>query len=348
MQNNGSAAESEAENKKMMRSAAVGIIHAYADVPYDRTSFHIAGRADCVTDVAASLVCSAVNDIEFDPSGYDVDRSRHPFVGLVDHVSVMPLVYPTKNSNSTKDMGLISCDAAANVAREIGRQISHTNLVNVHYYGEACPHNTPLSKVRRDRTSFFASGGAIDRERIGLHQRGQKIVTNARKGDTTIGTPIGFVENFNIRLTSNVNFNQAKSLSQFVRGRNITTMGYGVAGVEALTLPYVRDLSDGGTVYEVACNLTTPKAGGVVEVIDQLKKWIERETTKLSSETNVDFSKLNYDYFVEDAYRVGTTEVQCLRVLLNASESDASMRDILEKYEDEVYSNFEECLSQYK
>ncbi len=339
-----------ARNKERMLSA-VGIIHAYADIPYDRSSFHIAGRSDCVSDVAARLVCSAVNDMEYDPSGYDGGESRHPFVGLVDHVSVMPLVYPKNNDSSLEDnIGSMSCcdAAAANAAREIGRRISPTNLVNVHYYGRACPHNTPLSKVRRERTSFFGSGGAIDRKQKG-QQYCDQIITNAVKGDTTIGTPVGgFVENFNIRLTSNVNLNQAKSLTQFVRGRNINTMGYGVVGVEALTLPYVRDPLSGDTVvYEVACNLTNPHEGGVTQIRDQLNQWIEKETAELSSEMNVETSKLNYDYFVEDAYRVGTTEEQCLRALMNINESETSTPDnFWEGYDKEVFSNFEENLLQ--
>ncbi len=350
LQNDGAVVVGQAahaRNKGRMLSA-VGIIHAYADIPYDRSSFHIAGRSDCVSDVAASLVCSAVNDMEFDPSGYDGGESRHPFVGVVDHVSVMPLVYPKKNDSSTEDIiASMSCDAAANAAREIGRQISKTNLVNVHYYGRACPHNTPLSKVRRERTSFFGSGGSIDRKQNG-QQYCDQIITNAVKGDTTIGTPVGgFVENFNIRLTSNVNLHQAKSLTQFVRGRNINTMGYGVVGVEALTLPYVRDPSSGGTVYEVACNLTNPHEGGVIQIRDQLTQWIEKETAKLSSEMNVETSKLNYDYFVEDAYCVGTTEEQCLRALLNIGESETSTPDnFWEGYDKGVFSNFEENLLQ--
>ena len=342
-------------SSRKVTSATVGIIHAYADIPYDRSSFHIAGRYDCVSDVVSSLVCSAIHDMQFQPpSGNDNSDSRHPFVGLVDHVSIMPLVYPPNNNCKGFDL-LRSCDAAANVAREIGKQMSSTNLVNVHYYGRACPHNTPLSTVRRERTSFFGSGGAIDRERNGQHQRYDRAHTIAVKGDTTIGTPVGFVENFNIRLTSNVSIHQAKSLTQYLRGRNISTRGYGVVGVEALTLPYVRanpssssSATGGGTVYEVACNLTKPEVGGVVEILDQLKKWIEVETTKkLSSESNFIPSTLNYDYFVEDAYRVGTTEEQCLLVLLDGSDNDSTKSDMFwEGYDKEIYSNFEENLLQ--
>lgn len=341
--------------------ASVAIVHAYADIPYNRSSFHLSGTSECVSDVAGRLICNALNEIDLDDdnnhnnkSGDDKGgESRHPFVGLVDHVSVMPILYPKINTQC--DMRSITCEAAVNSAREIGKQISETNLVNLYYYGKACPNNTPLATVRRERTSFFKSGGAVDIDQSQSNditkQNDSAIKTKiALKGDTTIGTPTNFVENFNIRLTSNVSLEQAKTLTQFVRGRNISTKGYGVDGVEALTLPYIRDTSEGGKVYEVACNLTNPKEGSAANVMIQLEKWIDMQRQQKLSDTNhgsVDISKFNYDYFVEDAYRVGTTEEQCLDVLLKGRVDDNNdrlssvKRDLYwEEYDKEVFRKF--------
>lgn len=331
--------------------APVAIIHAYADVPYDRSSFHLAGWPDCVTDVASELIHSVINDIDVDVgnrSGKDND-SRHPFVGLVDHVSIMPLAHVI-NQNPTIEDGFKDREAAANAAREIGRQIYETKLVNVHYYGMACTQNKPLAKVRRESTSFFNSGGAIDKEQNGQHRNDPETKpqstspSTATKGDTTVGTPINFVENFNIRLTSNVTFDQAKTLTQFLRGRNINEKGYGVAGVEALTLAYVRDKSQGGNVYEVACNLTKPKEeGGVNEIRIQLDKWIDIQRQQSSIEIHGE------KYFVEEAYRVGTTEEQCRNVLFKGKEHGASSvsnnESFWEDHDKEVFCKFEEHLS---
>jgi len=336
--------------------APVAIVHAYADKPYDRSSFHLAGRSDSVSDVASRLICNALNeiDLENNKSGDD-EESRHPFVGLVDHVAVIPLA-PVNNNDSSNDVGS-KCEAAANAAREIGRQISKTNLVNVYYYGMACPQNTPLATVRRERTSFFKSGGAIDievgnKKDVSIAKEATTLPNIALKGDTTIGTPSNFVENFNIRLTSNVNFDQAKTLTQFVRGRNINAKGYGVVGVEALTLPYVREAAEGGKVYEVACNLTNPEEGGVDDIRAQLEKWIDRQRQQSSQDygtsgaTDKDACKFNYDYFVEDAYRVGTTEEQCIHVLSNKEDSAGVSTNELfwEEYDKEVYHKFQDFL----
>ncbi|KAL3811521.1 hypothetical protein ACHAXA_010297 [Cyclostephanos tholiformis] len=331
-------------------TAPVGIIHAYADIPYDRSSFHLAGCSDCVSKVASELICTAINDIDVDVGNgpTEDDDCRHPFVGLVDHVSVMPLA-PLSQNHSSVENRPNDCEAAANAAREIGRQISKTNLVNVHYYGVACPQNTPLAKVRRESTSFFNSGGAVDRSQNGkkndLEMNALSTLPNvARKGDTVVGTPINFVENFNIRLTPNVKFGQAKTLTRFLRGRNISERGYGVAGVEALTLAYTMDEFHGDRVYEVACNLTKPKEnGGVREVRAQLDKWIDIQRRQSSIKTS------DEKYFVDVAYRVGTTEEQCRRVLFQGKEhgvgSMPNNETFWEEHDKEVLSKFEEFLS---
>eukprot|EP00578_Thalassiosira_sp_NH16_P026762 CAMPEP_0181094016 /NCGR_PEP_ID=MMETSP1071-20121207/9762_1 /TAXON_ID=35127 /ORGANISM="Thalassiosira sp., Strain NH16" /LENGTH=380 /DNA_ID=CAMNT_0023176305 /DNA_START=212 /DNA_END=1354 /DNA_ORIENTATION=- len=324
-------------NKAM---AHVAVIHAYADKPYDRSSFHLAGRPDRVSEVASRLIRKALEEIELDcTTSADGVESRHPFVGLVDHVSVMPI-------NIQDQSGVIGseCEAAANAAREIGRQMAETNLVRVHYYGMACPNKTSLASVRKEKTSFFKSGGAIDKARIT-----EDTYTFTSKGDATVGAPVNFVENFNIRLTPNVKLEQAKTLTQFLRGRNICSRGFGVAGVEALTLPYVRDKLKGSKVFEVACNLTSPKEGSADDVQVQLQKWAERQRQEPPERGAIeeDASKRYYEYFVEDAYRVGTTEEQCISVLLNNKEDNVGVckNDMIwEKYDNDVYSKFQELL----
>ncbi|KAL7542796.1 hypothetical protein ACHAXR_012402 [Thalassiosira sp. AJA248-18] len=332
--------------------APISIIHAYADIPYDRSSFHLAGTPDCVSDVASRLICNALNEIDLDCTNNNKsgegNESRHPFVGLCDHVSVMPLALPINSNDSPH--GNSRCEAAAKVAREIGKQISRTNLVNVHYYGKACPNNTPLATVRREMTSFFKSGGAVDKD-LPSTEATTVLPDKKLKGDTTIGTPDNFVENFNIRLTSNVSLDQAKTLTQFLRGRNISTKGYGVAGVEALTLPYVRDPCEGGKVYEVACNLTNPKEGSADDIMSQLQKWIEKQKEHLSTEKDSEngTKEFCFGYFVEDAYPVGTTEEQCIEVLLGKKCNDehdtgALNKAFWEEHDKEIFHKFQELL----
>ena len=265
--------------------------------------------------MASRLICNALDEIDL-----DIGNSSHPTIGVVDHISVMK-------------MGYCGDNIAATAAKQIGNNISKTNLVNLYYYGSACPNNTSLATVRR-RTSFFSSGGTIDKEDKHIEQE-DTTTKRAAKGSCTIGTPANFIENYNIRLTSNILFEQAKTLTQFVRGRNIETKGYGVLGVEALTLPYVRDKFK---VYEVACNLTSPEVGSADKVQEQLMNWIDKQRQELCEiNTSADTSKYNYNYFVEEAYRVGTTENQCIDVL---SKDESSLDD----HDKEVLNKFQELL----
>eukprot|EP00984_Skeletonema_dohrnii_P020466 scaffold9984_cov148-Skeletonema_dohrnii-CCMP3373.AAC.17 len=321
------------ENKES-NTAAAAVVHAYADIPYDRSSFHLAGRSDCVAEVAISLIQNALNEIELkNNNNNDASNkleARHPFVGLVDHVSVMSITSQEIRTTTP------TTAAAASAARQIGSQIdqSNSNSIKIHYYGMACPNNTPLATVRR-KTSFFNSGGAHDNN----ENQQQQLY---EKGECTIGTPLEFVENYNIRLTPNVDFGTAKTLTQVLRGRNIATKGMGVSGVEALTLPYIRHAADhgGNVVYEVACNLLEPKIGSVEMIEVELEKWIQQQKQQLSKydgdDTNDQYDR---DYFVEEAYRVGTTEEQCLSVLKNADEDEYWMR-----YDQQVFSRFNEFL----
>jgi len=320
-------------------TAAAAVVHAYADIPYDRSSFHLAGRSDCVAEVAISLIQIALNEIELkNNNNNDASNNleaRHPFVGLVDHVSVMSIT--SQESGTTTPT---TTAAAASAARQIGSQIdqSNSNSIKIHYYGMACPNNTPLATVRR-KTSFFNSGGAHDNNE--KQQQQQQQQQQYEKGECTIGAPLDFVENYNIRLTPNVDFGTAKTLTQVLRGRNIATKGMGVPGVEALTLPYIRHADHGGNVYEVACNLLEPKIGSVEMIEVELEKWIQQQKQQLLSKDDGDDMNDQYDrdYFIEKAYRVGTTEEQCLSLLKNADEDEYWIR-----YDQQVFSRFNEFL----
>ncbi|KAI2491215.1 Formiminotransferase domain [Fragilaria crotonensis] len=200
-------------------SNKIAIVHAYADGPYDRSSFHLAGNPCAIADVASSMAIHAVEGLlSFSkPTGDEV--SRHPFVGLVDHVSVMPLL-----KNQTGGCNDISSHGEA--ALTIGKKLEESG-VQVFYYGDAHPEGTPLAVVRREQTNFFRSGG------LQQHENGMQESTATEKGAATVGAPATFVENFNIRLTPNCDFKLARSLTSFLRERD-----GGLLGVEGLTLPY--------------------------------------------------------------------------------------------------------------
>mmetsp|Transcript_21886 Transcript_21886/g.43909 ORF Transcript_21886/g.43909 Transcript_21886/m.43909 type:complete len:446 (+) Transcript_21886:1-1338(+) len=373
------------ETTRTLLCSPVVIVHAYADIPYDRSSIHLAGYSECVADVASQLIRNALSELEFNSfGGSDMTTSekaetaketitrisgtstRHPTVGLIDHVSVMPLVLPpsisqlplytpfgnslspstsptaeTENADQKKEK---SVEAAAKVARQIGDNLSqytNSNSLEIFYYGRACPKNTPLATVRRERTSYFNSGGIrkLQSDASAIKNGDEvKEMNNSSSlpkfGSMTIGTPQNFVENFNICLTSKCTRSMARMLTDMVRGRNAG----GIVGVEALTLPYYRAKE---LCYEVACNLTNPNLGKREMILERIEVWVDLMRKQLLGERSdgvIDEEKINFDYFVQDAYRVGTTEVQCIDVL---TMDDYTLN---EDHDDEVFGKFKKLL----
>ena len=185
------------------KSEKIAIVHAYADGPYDRSSFHLAGSPGAVVDVASALAINAIEGLATTTQASDVEESQHPFIGLVDHVSVMPL-QPLVTSRS------IDMPPHGTAAKQIGERLKQRG-VQVFYYGYAYSQALPLATVRREKTDFFRTGGL-------KHNRNHtKQGWPANKGAATVGAPPMFVENFNIRLTLNCNFAIAKLLTLFLR-----------------------------------------------------------------------------------------------------------------------------------
>jgi predicted N-acyltransferase len=76
----------------------IAVIHAFVDGPFDQSSFHFAGIPFLVTNAASMLVADATEAVEKQKAsgkGGEHDRGNtstpHPTVGLVDHVSVLPM-----------------------------------------------------------------------------------------------------------------------------------------------------------------------------------------------------------------------------------------------------------------
>lgn len=278
----------------MDSSNIVSVVHAYADEPYDRSSFHLAGAAKPVAEVASMIAIQSIEGLALLPkqTGSATDEeSRHPFVGLVDHVSVMPLhrnADESQNENRTQS-------PHGKAAQSIGEKLKEDG-VQVFYYGDAHPEQTPLAVVRRERTNFFKTGGLKTSNE-----------TSTEKGVATVGAPSSFVENFNVRLTSNCDLKTARTLTKFLRERD-----GGLLGVEALTLPY------GNGRYEMAGNLLRPDVGSSEAVEAKLDEWVEQKLKEMPS-----FDQKSD--LVEKAYRVGTTVEMCLESLEQCCDSIEAM-----------------------
>jgi glutamate formiminotransferase len=299
---------SRGESSSVEMSPAA-IVHAYADPTYNRSSFHLAGTAENVANVASNLASQAIQVLRKEMANEmeeeDDQAFHHPFVGLVDHVTVMPLTFESEDSQpctSQPAHNFQPLTASGWAARNIGQRLSELQ-VQVYYYGHAHPEITPLATIRRERTNFFASGGLLDTD---SPQPSTEVAT--------VGAPEGFAENYNARLTNQCSKKRAQSLTRLVRERD-----GGLPGVEALTLPY----SDGR--WEVACNLLQPEKASARDIQALVDQWQEQQQAETGH------------LLVEQGYRVGTTQEQCIHVLgLSSTEQrrqhDEDLMQRLEKF----------------
>ena len=318
------------------------VVHAFSDAVYNRSSFHLAGSEGMLASVVSDLVKKAQRRLredkekEQDSSSSSEPVVHHPYVGLVDHVSVMPL-NPQSNKFSATSVkssaisdNFVPLTGWGRAARTIGKSMEQSDTgTQVFYYGSADPCNTPLSTVRRTKTQFFKSGGLDDLPASSsktsvIQTNTEDYLRNApRKSlDTaTVGAPFEFVENFNIRLTKNCTRQMAQSLTRWVRERD-----GGLPGVEALTLPY----SNGQ--FETACNLLQPQIGSAEAIQGRVQEWVSRMA---NDDGNIEG---DMEYFVEKTYRVGTTVKECLSVLDLAFQPGFNDNFALEEHNIQVQS----------
>jgi hypothetical protein len=76
---------------------------------YDRSSFHLAGQPSPVVAVASELINGAIQGLLMTPALKDENASRHPHVGIVDHVSIMPLESSGEAAGDAQRKGTDTC-----------------------------------------------------------------------------------------------------------------------------------------------------------------------------------------------------------------------------------------------
>lgn len=323
------------------RQGRVVIVHAFCDGPYDRSSFHIAGSPILVASVASRLATCAVESLDEERirlrtkhqtnlaqgiAGANGGATPHPTVGLVDHVSVLPLDPPTYIEHNGDDRIVNPKEndipVTGWVAHQIGEALQEAG-VQVLYYGHAdLPSQRPLATVRRESTDFFRSAtDSVDDNLCGATRR-------PLRGQATVGAPEFFTENFNIRLRPQTPKAVAQSLTRHVRARD-----GGLPFVEALTLPYGRDR------YEVACNLLRPSVTSARDIEDHVQGWEPNATGKSNLPPADAIGDSN---LVECAYRVGTTTEMCIDALDATQElegEEAHNLLVMRRFQDFICSN---------
>lgn len=341
----------------------VVLVHAFADPCYDRSSLHLAGNSWAVAQVTTLISRLALQHnntntcftTTFSNTETTVPSpTAHPNVGFIDHISLMPLLLPHNTavstflshfSNHQSDPKEEQQDSCTQAARYVGEFLTSEMGCIVHYYGSASIDHAPLAKVRRERTNFFQSGALAASSQsfsIGSSSSSSSSSDTPSSSNTVVcvGSPGNFVENFNIRLSVTVNNNNNKNNNSNTTGKKVAVSlcrtlrerDGGLLGVEALTLPYSSSshTNHNTTYWEVACNLLSPHLGSKDAIRQRTMEWLTQYNNSENTNSNV--------ITIEDMYSVGTTQEQCLNILLLLLREDVEAA--VHKHDQTVANNF--------
>lgn len=254
---------------------SLAVVHAFADPTYGRSSIHVVAPPGDDAAICLSSLLSDITGHAFElsvPDGGTAD-TPHPSVGLVDHVSILPLDGSSPASKS---------------ARALSESLEKRHGMRALLYGTACPCGgttveSTLAHVRRTRTNFFGEGAPAD----------------AAARVACVGSPPLFTENWNVRLRAADGVEGGVRTAAVRLARALRERDGGLTGVEALSLAY------GVEEYEVACNLLDPDRGSSDMIEERVREWIEMPSPGGGTRNDdaVCLSK---------SYRVGTTRDMCI------------------------------------
>jgi glutamate formiminotransferase len=247
---------------EMRRVAGPSCVHVFSDAAYNRTGFTLASRRQEELHHAMDRLAS----LAFARIDLRSHEATHPRLGVVDHVSVHPLL-PTVASAADGD-------AAQNAARALALHIgeSLSQRLPVYLYGGATASAATLDAVRRSLGYFRCSAASAPQPPPPPPDLGP-LVPNPCEGVVLVGS-LPWVVNYNLALDwadGPDKLQQSpgaqatiRSAELLVRARRVAAQisqrRGGPVGCQSLALEHAE-----GSV-EVACNLLTPSAPPVAEV----------------------------------------------------------------------------------
>lgn len=261
-------------------AAAVGpaCVHTFADPVYHRTGFTLASTSPVVVASAALRLASALLESCVGDCGPDLrsHAGRHPRLGLLDHVSVHCLTGDGDDEGGGDEARL---GDAGSLAHHIGATLARQHRLPVFFYGAASASGARLDDVRRRLGYFGAAGGEAA---ASPPPDAGPPAPRPGVGVACVGA-VPFVVNYNVLLgraeaaaSAVPPAAGAPPLSVLAAARRVAAAASerrgGLAGCQALALPYTGGGGDGGgededETVEVACNLLSPGLNGPAEVL---------------------------------------------------------------------------------
>jgi Formiminotransferase domain, N-terminal subdomain len=355
-------------NSNSSNDQVVVVVHAYIDPVYDRSSFHLAGTpwgvAVAVTDLVSNTfqqfatTRTTTKATTIEQNNQSSSSTQHPTIGLVDHISILPLI-PNESNNDLNDKSLSNkhsqLDSTSNntinssfsvtgkVAKLIGTELIklYPSSFNVLWYGYAHPNGMSLAWVRKNESNFFQSGSSSKSKTNTTSTRSNSCTDNNINniGSCTIGAPSYFVENYNIRLNG-YTLSEARNLTKTIRQKFPLI-------VEGLTLPYATgatniatgsssnannnyidnnnnnknnndDVTINTSCYEVACNLLQPNIVSVHNVQSVVDEWYQNR--RVTTSTSVTEATTTTSSTILQSNQLSNSSIKCSNFMTVSSQ----------------------------
>jgi hypothetical protein len=223
------------------------LVSANTDLVYHRTSLHLVSRnPEALSSTLSNLIDTVVTP---DASCANLSNATtggvapHPCLSMIDNIALLSPAEPTEDA-------LVSLRQTHTLLVNKTQHLPE-NLFRPLPYGHAADPYAELSSVRRNNGFFDSSPDAATEE----------------AGKCTIGIPLSFISNYNIRMrfipdsdnaastthSSRAVSKYCKMLTRALRESDLdseTSGGSNIRKIEALTLPYGDEWT-----YEIACNV---------------------------------------------------------------------------------------------
>ncbi len=226
--------------EEVRRVSGVKLLDYFSDPDHNRTVVTFLGQPKPVKEAALKAALKALELIDM-----RAHSGGHPRIGAVDVVPFVPV----------RGMGM---DEAADLAREMGRELGRAAELPVYFYGEAAtdPRRKKLSDIRKGEYEGL-------REKLTLPDwepdAGVKTF-NPKSGAAVVGARPALVA-FNVNLRP-ARLDLAKQIA-----RNIRESSGGIPSVQALGL----ELKEKGRV-QVSMNLTDLRRASIATVVEFIRK----------------------------------------------------------------------------
>ena len=226
--------------EEVRRTSGAKLLDYFSDPDHNRTAVTFLGEPAAVREAALKASLRALELIDM-----RAHQGGHPRIGAVDVVPFVPI----------RGMEM---SEAAQIAREMGRELGEAGQVPIYFYGEAAtdPKRKKLAHIRKGEYESLKEKLATP----GWGPDAGSSTFNSKSGATVVGARLPLI-------AFNVNLRPPKLDPARMIARKIRESSGGIPSVQAMGL----ELKEKGMV-QVSMNLTDYRRASIPTVVDAIRR----------------------------------------------------------------------------